>query len=111
MDHLELIKTGRVLLSGTLEKEYTWETISPIHIVVYIYSGELVLTYGIHTLTFVAGDTVLVPKNQLTRSLKRPVDGEAFKCVSLFLPEKELREFYQDRPVSESWSENISKAF
>lgn len=109
MNHLELTKKGRVFLSGTVEKEYTWETISPIHIVVHIYSGELVLTYGIHTLTFVPGDTVLVPKNQLTRSLKRPSNGEPFKCVSLFLPDKELREFYLDHPVEEGWTENISK--
>jgi len=109
MDHLNIPVKGRVFLSGTVEKEYTWETISPLHIVVYIYSGELVLTYGKHTLTFVPGDTVLVPKNQLTRSLKRPTGGEPFKCVSLFFPEEELREFYVERPISDTWTTNISK--
>lgn len=100
---------GRVFLSGTLEKQYTWESISPQHIVVYIYSGALVLTFGKSTLTFVAGDTVMVPKNQLTRSLKKPANGQPFKCVSVFLPDEALREFYQTHPISESWTENMSK--
>lgn len=100
---------GRVILSGTLEKQYTWESISRQHIVVFIYSGELVLTYGKSRLTFVAGDTVLIPKNQLTRSLKNPVEGQPFKCVSIFFPEEDLREYFLSRPIAENWTENISK--
>jgi AraC-like DNA-binding protein len=109
MEHPNTSNLGRVFLSGTIEQQYTWESISPQHIVVYIYSGELILTYGKSTLAFTAGDTVLVPKNQLTRSLKKPAHGQPFKCVSIFLPEEELREFYLNRPVLESWRENISK--
>ncbi|MBO6515490.1 MAG: helix-turn-helix transcriptional regulator, partial [Bacteroidia bacterium] len=109
MEHVHASSKGRVFLSGTINKQYTWESVSPQHIVVYIYGGELVLTYGKDTLTFVAGDTVLIPKNQLTRSLKKPVDGHPFKCVSVFLPEANLREFYADRGNSETWTENISR--
>lgn len=109
MEHPNTSSKGRVFLSGTIEKQYTWESISPQHIVVFIYSGELILTYGKDTLTFVPGDTILVPKNQLTRSLKKPAEGKPFKCVSLFLPEENLREFYLDRQASETWTENISK--
>lgn len=108
MDHLKEIKNGKVILSGTLEEQYTWESISPMHIIVYIYSGELILTYGKNTLQFISGDTVLIPKNQLVRSLKKPANGLPFKCVSLFLSEKELREFYLNRSWEDSWSENIS---
>ena len=96
-------------MTSTIDKEYTWESIYPQHILAYIYSGELTLSYGKDTLTFVAGDTVLVPKNQLSRSLKMPVDGEPFKCLSLLLPEEELREFYLNHPILETWTENISK--
>lgn len=109
MEHLGAEQRGRVFLSGTIDKLYTWESIAPLHIVVYIYSGELVLTYGKDILTFVPGDTVLILKNQLVRSLKRPTNGKPFKCVSLFLTDEELRKFYQDRTVSEAWTENISK--
>ncbi|PWJ43724.1 helix-turn-helix domain-containing protein [Sediminitomix flava] len=109
MEHPKASSKGKVFLSGTTDKEYTWETISPQHIIVFIYSGELILTYGKNTLTFVPGDTVLIPKNQLTRSLKKPADGKPFKCVSLFLTDENLRDFYLNKPVSEDWIENISK--
>ncbi len=100
---------GRVFLSGTVEKDYTWEHISPEHIVAYIYSGEMTLSYGKDTLTFVPGDTVLVPKNQLTRVVKSPANGEPFKVVTMLIPEEDLRKFYLDRPVLENWEENIAK--
>lgn len=109
MEHPKAESKGRVFLSGTVEKQFTWESISPQHIVVFIYSGELTLTYGKDTLTFAEGDTVLIPKNQLARSVKRPKQGKPFKCVSLFFPEENLRAFYQNKRFEESWSENISK--
>lgn len=92
-----------------IDKEYTWENIYPQHIVAFIYSGELALSYGKNSLTFVAGDTILVPKNQLSRSIKTPLDAAPFKCVSMALPEEQLRAFYQNRPVLETWAENITK--
>ncbi|MEQ8714254.1 MAG: AraC family transcriptional regulator [Cyclobacteriaceae bacterium] len=100
---------GRVFLSGTIQKDYTWEHISPQHIIVFIYSGEMTLSYGKSTLTFVAGDTVLVPKNQLIRVIKKPVDGQPFKAVSMLLPEEELRKYYSDRSVLDNWDENVAK--
>ena len=96
-------------MTCTIDKVYTWESVSPQHILAYVYSGELTLSYGRDTLTFVAGDTVLVPKNQLSRSIKTPLDGKPFKCLSIVLPEEQLREFYLDHPILETWTENISK--
>ena len=104
-----MIDKGKVFMTCTMDKVNTWENISPQHIVAFVYSGELTLSYGRNTLTFVAGDTVLVPKNQLSRSIKTPVGGEPFKCLSMLLPEEYLREFYQDHPILETWTENISK--
>ena len=100
---------GRIFLSGTVDRTYTWEHISQDHIIVFIYSGEMTMTYGKSTLTFGAGDTVLVAKNQLTRVVKYPVKGEPFKAVSMLLPEEELRKFYQARSVLEDWNENVAK--
>ena len=100
---------GRVFLSGTVEKNYTWEHIAPQHIIVFVYSGVLTMTYGKITTTFVAGDTVLVPKNQLTRVLKRPENGLPFKAVSMLVPEEELRKFYIDRSILDSWDDNVVK--
>ncbi len=100
---------GKIILSGTVNKEYTWEHISPQHIVAFIYSGEMIVSYGRETLSLVAGDTVLVPKNKLTRVVKYPADGKPFKVVSMLIPEVELRKFYLNRSVLENWDDGIAK--
>ncbi len=109
MKFLNATDKGKVFMTCIIDKEYTWENISPQHIVAFIYSGELKLSYGKNTLTFIAGDTILVPKNQLSRSIKIPVEEQAFKCVTMVLPEEHLRKFYLDHPILETWTENISK--
>jgi len=100
---------GRVFLTCTTEKHFTWENISPQHIVAFIYSGELILSYGKNTLVCKSGETILVPKNQLSRSEKKPVDGQPFQCASLVLPEEQLRKFYQNRPALAPWRGDIFK--
>lgn len=100
---------GKVFMTCVMDKIYTWENIYPEHILAYVFSGELVITYGSDTLTFVAGDTVIVPKNQLSRSIKKPVDGSPFKCITVLLPEDKLRAFYQNRTILETWTENIAR--
>ena len=96
-------------MTCTIDQEHTWQNVHPQHILAHIYAGELTITYGRQTLTFVEGDTLLVPKNQLSRSVKTPTKGRPFSCVSMVLPEKQLREFYQNRPTLDSWSENAMK--
>jgi len=96
-------------MTCTMDKMFTWENISPQHILAYIFAGELTMSFGKSTLTFVAGDTVLVPKNQLSRSVKTPLNGEPFKCLSIALPEEQLRAFYLNRPLLETWTDNFSK--
>ena len=100
---------GKVIMTCTIDEVFTWENVSPQHIVAHVFSGELTLSFGKDTLTFVAGDTILVPKNQLSRSIKRPGDGAPFKCLSMVLPEEYLREFYQDHPILDTWTENIAR--
>ena len=96
-------------MTCTIEQQNTWENVYPQHIIAFIYSGELEITYGSKIITFVAGDTILVPKNQLSRSTKKPINGEPFKCVSMALPEEDLREFYVNRKVLQTWGDNILK--
>jgi len=100
---------GKVFMTCIIEQEYTWENIYPQHILAYIFSGELSLSYGKNNLTFISGDTILVPKNQLSRSVKKPIGDVPFKCLTIALPEEKLREFYIVNPILNTWSENISK--
>lgn len=103
------LNKGKVFMTCVMDEIYTWENVYPEHILAYVFSGELVITYGSDTLTFVAGDTVLVPKNQLSRSIKKPVDGEPFKCLTILLPDEKLRDFYLNRMILETWAENIAR--
>lgn len=100
---------GKVFMTCILSKQFTWENIYPQHIVSFIYSGMLTLSYGKKKRTFTTGDTILVPKNQLSRSVKKPIDGEPFKCVTMVLPDEQLREFYSNHPIVGTWTEDISK--
>lgn len=109
MENIETSELGKVFMTCKIEKEYTWENVYHQHIVAYIYSGELEITYGKNTVNFVSGDTLLVPKNQLSRSIKKPINGQPFKCLSIAIPEKNLREFYANRAILETWSENALK--
>ncbi len=109
MELANVTDKGKVFMTSTIDKEYTWEYVYPQHIIAHIFSGELTLHYGKNTLNFVAGDTILVPKNQLSRSIKTPIDGTPFKCVSIFLPEEQLRKFYLNHSILKTWTENISK--
>lgn len=109
MDIPNTTDKGKAFMTCVMEEQFTWEYFYPQHIVAHIFSGELTMTYGAHSLTFKAGDTLLVPKNQLSRSVKTPVDGKPFKCLSILLEEEQLREFYLDHAILETWTENISK--
>lgn len=103
------ITKGQVFMTCMIDKEYTWEYFLPEHIVAYIYSGTLDLSFGTETLTFGAGNTILLPKNQLSRSVKIPEKNQPFKCVSMLLPEVQLRQFYENRSILKTWTANISK--
>lgn len=100
---------GKVFMTCTIEEVYTWENFTPQHILAYVYSGELTITFGKQSIVFLPGDTIIVPKNQLTRSIKSPKDGQPFKCLSMVLPDEQLRDFYGNKTILETWSENISK--
>ncbi|WP_316778642.1 AraC family transcriptional regulator [Pedobacter antarcticus] len=99
---------GKVFMTNTRQHKYTWENVQPRHILVHIFSGELALSYGKTSLTFISGDTVLIPRNKLFRTVKSPVNGEPFKCVSIILPDQHLRKFYLDRSVMEIEEESKS---
>lgn len=109
MESIKTSEIGKVFMTCKINTEYTWENVYPQHIIAFIYAGELEITYGKSTINFVEGDTILVPKNQLSRSIKKPINGQPFKCLSMAIPDKQLREFYENRPVLETWSENSLK--
>lgn len=100
---------GRVFITNTRKHKYTWEHIEPRPILIHIFSGKFELSYGTTSFTFVSGNTVIIPRNKLFRSVKSPLNDEPFKCVSIVLPEEQLRKFYLNYPEPETTHEDISK--
>ncbi|GAB4027733.1 helix-turn-helix domain-containing protein [Spirosoma koreense] len=92
---------GKIFLSCIKEKHYSREVILEEHALVHIFSGVLTIYHANHTLVFRAGDTVLIPRNQVGRLAKLPEEGSPFKSVSLLFPEELLRSYYATHPVTE----------
>lgn len=100
---------AKVFITSTRKHQYTWEHVEPRPILIHVFSGEFELSYGTTSITFVSGNTVLIPRNKLFRSVKSPLNDEPFKCVSIVLPDEQLRKFYLNHPEPEITKEDISK--
>lgn len=88
---------GRIFVSCKKEKHYSRELILDQHALVYVLEGMLQLSYADQVHWFPPGTTLLIPRNQLGRMAKLPVNGEPFRSISILFPEQLLREFYASR--------------
>lgn len=59
---------------------------------------KIVLAGGSHT--FEAGDTLLVPRNQLSTVIKKPKDGMAYKSILVTFRPEQLKEYYAKRKIT-----------
>ncbi|HEY0176950.1 MAG TPA: AraC family transcriptional regulator [Pedobacter sp.] len=91
---------AEVFISCKKEKHYSREMILPQPALVRILSGEMRIAAADRSFHFYAGDTVLIPRNQLGRLSKLPLDGQPFISVSvLFRPEK-VRHYYESNQIT-----------
>lgn len=83
------------IVLSCLEDQYLRREISlDHHSLVRIISGEMNVTQGDNSYTFVAGDTLLLPRNQLSMITKKPRDGRFFKSVMMTFTTERLKELY-----------------
>ncbi len=108
MDYPGAASKGSVFLSCKKDAHYSREVILSQHALVHIFSGVMEISYSNSALTFHPGDTVLIPRNQLGRMAKLPIDNTPFKSVSVLFPEELLRKFYAVHPVV-AWPEYVTK--
>ncbi len=64
------------------------------HSLVRIISGEMSVTLAANSYTFVAGETLLLPRNQLSMVTKKPRDGKLFRSVMMSFTTERLKDFY-----------------
>jgi AraC-like DNA-binding protein len=78
-----------------IEKKYFSKRMSiNQHAFVSVISGEMKIIQADHTYVFRAGDTFLIPRNQLARVTKYPADGQPYRAVSVYFTLAFLRKYY-----------------
>lgn len=88
------------ILMGCIEENYFKdEFILENHSFMRIISGEMKVIQAKNSYTFSAGDTVLIPRNELATFIKYPKDGKEYKSVLITLNLERLKKFYAKIPA------------
>jgi AraC-like DNA-binding protein len=85
---------GEIFFSCKTEKYRTKEIMIGEHALIKILSGELIIVHADTTFVLDAGNTVLIPRNQLGKITKCPKDAQPFKSISIFLTQVFLQKYY-----------------
>ena len=87
-------KYADIVLSCLADQHLRREIMLNHHSLVRIISGEMSVTQGANSYAFVAGDTLLLPRNQLSTITKKPRAGAHFRSVMMTFTTKRLKELY-----------------
>ncbi len=87
-------KYADIVLSCLEEHYLRREIMLNHHTLVRIISGEMNVTQADSSYTFVAGDTLLLPRNQLSMVTKKPRGGRFFKSVMMTFTTERLKKLY-----------------
>jgi AraC family transcriptional regulator, exoenzyme S synthesis regulatory protein ExsA len=92
------MEIAEIFVSCKKEVHYSRELILPEPALVHVISGEVRVSNAEQSHSFFAGDTVLLPRNQLGKMSKIPMDGQPCMAISVVFRLERLREFYTFRP-------------
>jgi len=95
----EQSKYAEILLSCIEENYFEAEVALPHHAFARVVSGEMKVIQADKTYSFVAGDTLLFPRNQLSTLIKNPLNGQPYKAVVISLTPERLKDFYTKNPI------------
>lgn len=97
-----MMEVAEVFISCKKEAHYSRELILPQPALVHIISGEVRVVSASGSYQFFAGDTVLVPHNQIGRMSKLPLDGQPCVAISILFRKEKLKQYYADNALSPS---------
>ncbi len=97
---MEVANIAEVFISCKKEKHYSREVMLPQPALVRVMSGEVRIAAADRVFHFLAGDTMLIPRNQLGRMSKLPLDGLPCITVSIVFRPEVLRQYYEAHPVT-----------
>lgn len=92
------MEVAEVFISCKKEVHYSRELVLQQPALVRILSGEMRIAGAHRSFRFFAGDTVLLPRNQLGRMSKLPLDGQPCMAVSLLFRKERLLHHYSEKP-------------
>jgi AraC-like DNA-binding protein len=98
---MEAANIAEVFISCKREKHYSREVMLPQPALVRIMSGEVRIAAADQVFHFYAGDTLLIPRNQLGRMSKLPLDGKPCIAVSVVFRPEVLRQYYTAHPIAD----------
>jgi AraC-like DNA-binding protein len=96
------MEVAEVFISCKKEVHYSRELILPQPALVRVISGEVRVTSAAGSYHFFAGDTVLLPHNQLGRMSKLPLDGQPCIAISVLFSHEKLKQYYTEKQINAS---------
>lgn len=92
--------TPDIKLSSFDDKLFKTELMFEYHMLVWFISGETKIIQADAEYVFNAGDTFLIPRNQLATIINYPKNGQPHKAVVMHLTEEKLKSFYETNKVN-----------
>jgi AraC family transcriptional regulator, exoenzyme S synthesis regulatory protein ExsA len=87
-------KFAKLIWAVIEEDIFKDDLVLDFHSFVRILSGEMKVVQAQSTYTFLPGDTILFPRNQLASVIKRPKEGKPYKAIVLGLTTAHLQQYY-----------------
>ncbi|KAA2242756.1 helix-turn-helix transcriptional regulator [Chitinophaga agrisoli] len=94
------MEVAEVFIACKKEAHYSRELILPQPALVRVISGEMRIVTAERSYRFFAGDTALLPRNQLGRMSKLPLDGTPCVVISLLFRKERLQHYYTSNQLN-----------
>lgn len=91
-------EVAEVFISCKKEVHYSRELMLSQPALVRVISGEMRIAAADRSYRFRAGDTALLPRDQLARMSKLPLDGRACVAISVIFRKDRLEQYYKGIP-------------
>lgn len=94
------MEVAEVFIACKKEVHYSRELVLSQPVLLRIVSGEMRIAGADRVFHFFAGDTVLLPRNQLGKMSKIPLDGKPCVVISLLFRKERLQQYYSSNKIN-----------
>ena len=90
----QVYKYGDIVYSCFVPHEMLSEHRMPVHVLIYVYSGEMVVDDCEHTLKVCAGNYIFLKRDHQVKLFKHAADNAPYKAISIRFERSFLRDFF-----------------